>query len=174
MLTPNGENESLIPLTKKFDNLVVIRSLTKLFSIPGLRLGYMIGSSKIFQNLNKLRDPWPVNSLAIQAGIKLLRSKDEYKKWIMKIHTWIKIEKQWLTDELKKISQIKVHESSTNFFLIESQNSLMDAINYLSRKKILIRECSSFKFLDEKWARISLQTRKKNQIIALELYNFFL
>ena len=74
----------------------------------------------------------------------------------------------------RKINQIKVHDSSTNFFLIESQHSLIESINYLSRKKILIRECSSFKFLDDKWARISLQTHKKNQIIALELYNSFL
>ena len=173
-LTPNGENESLIPLTKRFDNLIVIRSLTKLFSIPGLRLGYMISNSKICQNLNNLRDPWPVNSLAIQAGIKLLSNKEEYKKWLVKIHKWINIEKEWLTDELKKISQIKVHESSTNFFLIESQDSLVECINYLSRKKILIRECSSFRFLDDNWARISLQTHKRNQIIALELHKFFL
>jgi len=173
-LTPNGENESLIPLTKKFDNLIVIRSLTKLFSIPGLRLGYMISSSAICQNLNNLRDPWPVNSLAIQAGIKLLSSKEKYKKWIMKIHSWVNIEKKWLTDELKKISQIKVHESSTNFFLIQSEDSLMEVINYLSRKKILIRECSSFRSLDDKWARISLQTHNNNQIIALELHKFFL
>ena len=173
-LTPNGKSESLIPLTKKFDNLIVIRSLTKLFSIPGLRLGYLISSSKICQNLNNLRDPWPVNSLAIQAGIKLLSSKKEYKKWIMKINKWINTEKRWLTDELKKISQIKVHESSTNFFLIESKSSLIEAINYLSRKKILIRECSSFRFLDDKWARISLQTHEKNQKIADEFYNFFL
>ena len=173
-LTPSGENESLIPLTKKFENLIVIRSLTKLFSIPGLRLGYMISSSKICESLNILRDPWPVNSLAIQAGLKLLSSKEEYQKWIMKIHTWINIEKKWLTDELKKISQIKVHKSSTNFFLIESQNSLIEGINYLSSKKILIRECSSFRFLDEKWARISLQTHEKNKLIALELYKFFL
>ena len=172
-LSPNGENESLIPLTKRFDNLIVIRSLTKLFSIPGLRLGYMISSSKICQNLNNLRDPWPVNSLAIQAGIKLLSSEEEYKKWLMKVHRWIKTEKQCLTDELKKINQIKVHESSTNFFLIESEHSLMECINYLSRKKILIRECSSFRFLDDKWARISLQTHERNQIIALELYKFF-
>ncbi len=172
-LTPNGENESLIPLTKKFDNLIVIRSLTKLFSIPGLRLGYMISSSKICQNLNRLRDPWPVNSLAIQAGIKLLSRKEEYEKWIKKIHAWINIEKQWLTNELKKISQIKVHESTTNFLLIESKDSLMESINYLSSKKILIRECSSFRFLDDKWARISLQTHEKNQIIAIELYKFF-
>ena len=172
-LTPNGENESLIPLTKKFNNLIIIRSLTKLFSIPGLRLGYMISSSTICQKLNYLRDPWPVNSIAIQAGIKLLRSKEEYKKWIMKIHKWINTEKEWLNNELKKISQIKVHESSTNFFLIESQHSLIESINYLSRKKILIRECSSFRFLDDKWARISLQTHEKNQIIAIELYKFF-
>ena len=173
-ITPNGENESLIPLTKKFDNLIVIRSLTKLFSIPGLRLGYMISSPKICQNLNSLRDPWPVNSLAIQAGVKLLSSKEEYKKWIIKIHKWINIEKQWLTDKLKKIRQIKVHESTTNFFLIESKDSLKESINYLSTKQILIRECSSFKFLDDKWARISLQTHKKNKKIALELYKFFL
>jgi len=173
-LTPNGENESLIPLTKKFDNLIVIRSLTKLFSIPGLRLGYMISSSKICQNLNNLRDPWPVNSLAINAGIKLLSSSEEYKKWIRKIHTWINIEKQWLTNELKKISKLKVHESSTNFFLIESQNSLIDCINYLSSKNIIIRECSSFRCLDDNWARISLQTHEKNQLIALEIYKYFL
>ncbi len=172
-LTPNGENESLIPLTKRFDNLIVIRSLTKLFSIPGLRLGYIISSSTICQNLNRLRDPWPVNSLAIQAGIKLLSSNEEYEKWIRKIHAWINIEKQWLTSELKKISQIKVHESTTNFFLIESKDSLMESINYLSSKKILIRECSSFRFLDDKWARISLQTHEKNQIIAKELYKSF-
>ena len=173
-LAPNGENESLIPLTKKFDNLIVIRSLTKLFSIPGLRLGYMISSSTICQNLNRLRDPWPVNSLAIQAGIKLLSNEEEYKKWIMQIHKWIDIEKKWLTDELKKISNIKVYESSTNFFLIKSKHSLINCINYLSRKKILIRECSSFRFLDNKWARISIQTHEKNKIIALELYKFFL
>jgi len=173
-LAPNGENESLIPLTKKFDNLIVIRSLTKLFSMPGLRLGYMIGSQRICQNLNKLRDPWPINSLAIHAGIKLLSSQEEYRKWIMKIHKWINIDKKWFTNELKKINQIKVHESSANFFLIESQHSLTEVINYLSRKKILIRECSSFRFLDDKWARISLQTHEKNQIIALELYKFFL
>ena len=103
----------------------MIRSLTKLFSIPGLRLGYMIGSAKICQNLNRLRDPWPVNSIAIQAGIKLLSNKEEYEKWIRKIHTWINIEKQWLTNKLKKISQIKVHKSTTNFLLIESKDSLI-------------------------------------------------
>ena len=172
-ITPNGEKESLIPLINKFDNLIIIRSLTKLFSIPGLRLGYIICSASICKNLNNLRDPWPVNSLAMQAGIKLLSSQEEYKKWIIKIHKWINIEKKWLTMELQKINKIKVHESSTNFFLIESKDSLKSIINYLAKKRILIRECSSFRYLDDKWARISLQTHAGNQKIAFEFYKFF-
>ena len=50
----------------------------------------------------------------------------------------------------------------------------MDGINYLSKKNILIRECSSFRNLDDNWARISLQTHEKNQIIALEIHKYFL
>tara|TARA_Y100000589_G_C27184633_1_gene642145 strand:- start:1325 stop:2407 length:1083 start_codon:yes stop_codon:yes gene_type:complete len=173
-ITPNGENESLIPLTKEYDNLIIIRSLTKLFSIPGLRLGYMISSPKRLENLNNLRDPWPVNSLAIQVGIELLNQKNEYKKWTKKIHKWINVEKKWLSNELEKIEPLKVHESSTNFFLIESKNSLFKNINYLEKRGILIRECSSFKSLGNNWARISLQTHHKNKLIAKEFQKSFL
>ena len=173
-ITPNGENESLIPLTKKYDNLIVIRSLTKLFSIPGLRLGYMIGTSKIIDNLNKLRDPWPLNTFAIETGIKLLINKSEYKKWIEKIHNWINIEKSWFYMELMKIGKLKVHKSTTNFFLIESEQSLTENINYLGQRGILIRECSSFRSLNDKWARISIQSHKKNEIIADEIQKSFL
>ncbi len=173
-ITPNGEVESLIQLTKKYKNLIVIRSLTKLFSIPGLRLGYMVGPSKILENLNNLRDPWPLNSLAIGVGIRLLKNKEKYTIWTKKIHTWIDVEKKLLSEELMKIEKIKVHESSTNFFLIESESSLTENINYLAKKGILIRECSSFRGLGNNWARISLQTHKKNKTIAIELHKSFL
>ena len=172
-ITPNGDRESLVPLTKKYKNLIVIRSLTKLFSIPGLRLGYMIGSPDILEKLNNLRDPWPLNSFAITAGIEILSNEYEYKLWTKKIHNWVHSEKKFLTKELMKIKSIKVHKSSTNFFLIESKNSLNKNINYLAKRGIFIRECSSFRSLDNKWARISLQTHKNNKTIALELQNSF-
>ena len=173
-ITPKGEKESLIPLIKSFDNLIVIRSLTKLFSIPGIRLGYLLGPAKTLQKLNQKRDPWPLNSFAIRAGITLLNHKDEYQKWIKKIHKWILKEKSWIYPELKKINNLRVYDSSTNFFLIESDFALNHNINYLARKGIIIRECASFRTLNEKWARISLQTHIKNKKIVKEIQSSFL
>ena len=172
-ITPNGEKESLIPLTKKYDNLLVIRSLTKLFNIAGLRLGYIIGSSEKLKKWNIKRDPWPLNSFAIKAGIELLSNKILYEEWTSKIHEWVNTEKNWVSNELSKIKNLKVHNSSTNFFLIESKFSLSSNITYLENKGILIRECTSFRSLNENWARISLQTRKNNKILCKEIQNSF-
>ena len=172
-ITPNGEKESLIPLTKIYDNLLVIRSLTKLFNIAGLRLGYVIGASEKLKKWNIKRDPWPLNSFAIKAGIELLSNKILYEEWTSKIHNWVNTEKNWVYNELSKIKNLKVHNSSTNFFLIESKFSLSSNIHYLEKKGILIRECNSFRFLNEKWARISLQTRKNNKILCKEIQNSF-
>ncbi len=172
-ITPNGDKESLIPLIKKYDNLLVLRSLTKIFNIPGLRLGYVIGSSKILKKWKINRDPWPLNSFAIKAGIELLNNKKFYDKWTRQIHRWINIERERVTKKLSKIENLKVHNSSTNFFLIESKTSLSQNIKYLENKGILLRECSSFRFLDDKWARISLQNKKNNTVLCNEIQNSF-
>ena len=172
-ITPNGERESLIPLIKKYDNLLILRSLTKIFNIPGLRLGYVIGSSKKLTQWKINRDPWPLNSFAIKAGIDLLSNKKFYEQWTRQIHRWINIEKQRVYEKLSKIEKLKVHNSSTNFFLIESKTSLSPNIKYLENKGILLRECTSFRFLDEKWARISLQSRENNTLLCKEIQNSF-
>ena len=173
-LTPNGESESLIPLIKKYDNLIVIRSLTKLFAIAGVRLGYVVSAPIIIKKLNMKRDPWPLNSFAIKAGIKLLENKKRYTLWTNQIHNWINYEKNWITSNLDKIKQLKVHNSATNFFLIESTTSLTKNIIYLANRGILIRECSSFRSLSDKWARISLQNTANNKKLVEEIHNSFL
>ena len=172
-ITPNGEKESLIPLTKTYKNLLVIRSLTKLFNMAGLRLGYVIGSTEKLKQWDIKRDPWPLNSFAIKAGIDLLSNRIFYKEWTKRIHYWINTEKKSISNELSKIKNLIVHSSSTNFFLIESKFSLSSNIDYLRNKGILIRECSSFRFLNENWARISLQSSKNNKILCREIQNSF-
>jgi len=172
-ITPNGEKESLIPLTLKYDNLLILRSLTKIFNIPGLRLGYVIGSSKKLNQWQSNRDPWPLNSFAIKAGIDLLSNKKFYEQWTSQIHRWINVERERVYEKLSKIEPLKVHNSSTNFFLIESKTSLSSNIKYLENKGILLRECTSFRYLDERWARISLQSKKNNSLLCKEIQNSF-
>tara|TARA_Y100001933_G_scaffold65159_1_gene65545 strand:- start:5 stop:1090 length:1086 start_codon:yes stop_codon:yes gene_type:complete len=173
-ITPNGENESLIPLIGAYDNLIVIRSLTKLFSIPGIRLGYLVSSSKKLELINKSRDPWPLNCFAIKAGKTLLKNQKNYNNWIKKIHNWIQIERPLFFNALSKNNKLKVHFTSTNFFLIESQKSFLPNIDYLESRGILIRECASFRSLNENWARISIQTHENNKKIANEIQKSFL
>ena len=103
--------------------------MTKIFNIPGLRLGYVIGSSKKLKQWKSKRDPWPLNSFAIKACIDLLSNKKFFEQWTKKIHNWINIEKQIVYEKLSKIQNLKVHNSSTNFFLIESKTSLSPNIN---------------------------------------------
>ena len=79
-ITPNGDKESLIPLTQRFDNLLVLRSLQISSISLRLRLGYVIGSSKTLKQWNINRDPWPLNSFAIKGGIGYILRKTEYIK----------------------------------------------------------------------------------------------
>ena len=72
-LTPEGENESIIDLTKNYKNLVVIRSLTKFLGIAGLRIGYAITNSDRLLKWKEIRDPWPVNTLAINATNMIMK-----------------------------------------------------------------------------------------------------
>ncbi len=164
-LVPNGESQSLIPLVINNPNLIVIRSLTKLFAIAGLRLGYAIGTAKRLEQWQSWRDPWPLNGLASTAGYWLMNDHQTLNKWTKKIHQWLSREGPWLEASLNHFPGIHSHPSSTNFQLIESKSSLIELREMLSRKNILLRDCRSFESLGENWLRISLQTRKNNMRI---------
>ena len=165
-LVPNGEEESLIPLVNSYSNLIVLRSLTKLFSIAGLRLGYAISSTARLEQWQSYRDPWPMNGLAIAVGIKLMTEQDILRNQITKVQNWVEREGAWLDTNLKNLTGIKTHPSSTNFQLIEGKTSLVNFREILSRHNILLRDCRSFKGLGEKWLRISLQTKSNNRQIV--------
>ena len=171
-LVPNGEKESMIPLVYKYKNLIVIRSLTKLFAIAGLRLGYAISNSKRLEEWNQWRDPWPLNNLAIEAGNMIMRDKSFLNKWCAKVHEWVKVEGKWMYSKLNTINQLKAHPSSINFLLIESNHSLTKMRRDLTKQNILLRDCRSFRNLDDKWLRISLQKRKENKYIIRNLKKF--
>ncbi len=164
-LVPQGEQQSLIPLVNDYPNLIVLRSLTKLFSIAGLRLGYAISSISRIEQWQKWRDPWPVNGLAIAIGTKLMTEAHILNNHIKKVQDWVHQEGAWLQTNLQDLPGITCHSSSTNFQLIESNNSLVQFRESLARNNILLRDCRSFIGLGENWLRISLQSKSNNRQI---------
>ncbi|MBW3041259.1 pyridoxal phosphate-dependent aminotransferase [Prochlorococcus marinus] len=165
-IVPGGENQSIIDLTKSHKNLIVIRSLTKLFGIAGLRIGYAITNADRLLEWCKVRDPWPVNILAINATNMIMKDSKIHKKRLNKIHRWVEEEGNWLNQSLLKFSSLSPLPSTTNFQLIKSKNSVLSLLKNLKKRGILLRDCRSFNNLGENWFRISLQKRKQNiQII---------
>ena len=171
-LTPGGEHQSIIDLTKNYKNLIVIRSLTKFFCIAGLRVGYAVTNSDRLSEWKKIRDPWPVNTLAINATNMIMKDSKMQKKRLSKIHRWVGEEGKWLHQSLSDFSTIKPLPSTTNFQLIKSDSSILNLIENLKRRGILLRDCRSFINLNEQWIRISLQKRKQNNHIINTLKDY--
>ncbi len=171
-LTPGGENQSIIDLTKSYKNLIVIRSLTKFLGVAGLRIGYAVANPDRLLKWKEIRDPWPVNTLAINATNLIMKESKMHKKRLNKIHRWIEEEGNWLHKSLSDFSTIKPLPSTTNFQLIKSDSSILKLIENLKQRGILLRDCRSFRNLGENWFRISLQKRKQNIKIITTLKDY--
>ena len=165
-LVPNGEEQSLIPLAATSPNLVVIRSLTKLYGIAGVRLGYVVAQPERLQRWASWRDPWPLNAVASSVGQALLRCPKRYDVWVHRVQRWTATEGAWLHHQLALLPGISSLPSAANYLLIRSEHSLQPLREALEqRHRILLRDCRSFEGLDETWLRIGYQSRRGNRRI---------
>ena len=169
-LVPGGEAQSLIPLLPMHPNLVVIRSLTKLYGIAGLRLGYALGHPERLARWASWRDPWPVNGLAAAVGERLLADPAAYRRWCAKVQRWTAREGAWLQAALAQLPGITPLPSAANFLLIHGDSSLVSLRERMERHhRILLRDCRSFEGLGESWLRIGYQSRRNNRRILRAL-----
>ena len=169
-LVPDGEKQSLIPLVVEHPNLVVIRSLTKLYGIAGLRLGYAIAQPERLQRWAQWRDPWPVNGIASAVAEQLLASPQKYQRWCRRAQAWVAKEGAWMQQQLAQLSGITPMPSAANFLLIRADQSLVPLREAVEqRHRILLRDCRSFEGLGECWLRIGLQSRRNNRRIIRAL-----
>ncbi len=156
---------------KEYDNLIVVKSLTKNFAIPGLRLAYLVASKALASNIRFYKPPWSVNALAIEAGKYLLAHKEE----ILPNLNIYKTNKNKLVKSLQQIRGIKIYDSETSFFLIElEKGTALELKNYLiSRFGILIRDASNFRGLNQSFIRIATLSETKNQLLidALKIWS---
>jgi threonine-phosphate decarboxylase len=144
-------------------NLIIVKSLTKNFAIPGLRLGYLITNKGLVQNIEFYKAPWTVNSLAIEAGKYLLKHKGE----ILPPVNYYKSTTEKFMENLKQISGLKILPSKTSYFLIKLEKGSSNELkNYLIKEfGLLIRDASNFRGLNSSYIRVATQTEEKNQLL---------
>ncbi|MEE8185926.1 MAG: threonine-phosphate decarboxylase CobD [Thermodesulfobacteriota bacterium] len=166
------EEESIKEVAAIRDNLIVLRSMTKFFSMAGLRLGYIVAHKEIISSFAHFSPPWSVNTLAIIAGVESLRDMD----YIQRSKKWLRAEKSFVQERLEHIPYLKAYPSEANFLLVRI---MLDGIKardiqeYLLKEGILIRDCGSFTGLGEDFFRIAIRERVENKILLDKLERFF-
>jgi threonine-phosphate decarboxylase len=156
-LVPDHD-ESVVKSIKKFENLFILRSLTKSFGLAGLRIGYGLGSSQIISPLQKIKIPWNVSNIAQGAASAAIC----YHPFLDKTRKLIKKEKNFISSKLAASKNFTCFNSSTNFILVKTKTKSKVLQKKLLKHKILIRDCSTFHGLDQNYIRIAVKTRKEN------------
>ena len=156
---PPWEQETLIDAVEEFPNLVILRSLTKFYSLPGLRLGCAIAHPDILGRWQLLRDPWPVNALAAAAAAAVVRDTVfERQTW-----DWLPVARRELFEGLANLPGLQPIAGAANFLLVESSMSVsLIQKSLLQRHRILIRDCLSFPELGDRFFRVAVRSRAEN------------
>jgi threonine-phosphate decarboxylase len=154
-------DECFLPFTsaeslKSLPHVLVLKAFTKIFSMAGLRLGYMLnGDSAIISSVRDYAQAWSVSSLAQIAGVAAL---EDCPGWMKRTIETVKTEREYLTMRLRGL-ELKVYDSDANFILIHSEKPLYEP---LLKQGILVRNCANFKGLGENYIRIAVKLRDEN------------
>lgn len=130
-------DSSTVSLTKKYDNLIVVKTFSKAFGLAGLRLGYFVANKKIVEVFNQvLQYPYPLNTLAIEAGIASLDKVDQMKE----AAEIIKSERKKIIENLSKYDAFTVFDSKANFVLFDAKGADKRVFTALVEQGISIRK----------------------------------
>ncbi|NJR39468.1 MAG: threonine-phosphate decarboxylase [Leptolyngbyaceae cyanobacterium CSU_1_4] len=153
------QQQSLMALITQYPNLVILRSLTKFYSLPGLRLGYAIAHPDRLQRWQEWRDPWSVNVLAEAAAIAVLQDR----AFQQQTYDWLEHTRSPFYQQLANISGLQPFPGAANYFLIQSDYPVLQLQQeLLQQHQVLIRDCTSFTELGDRYFRIAIRTPLEN------------
>jgi threonine-phosphate decarboxylase len=166
---------TLVPALDRLPNLVVLRSLTKIFALPGLRLGYLIVPARVseFFQAHARPAPWSVNSLAQIAALAAL----DDSAYLGRTHAWLEAERDRFFGQLAGFStELEPVPAELNFTLLRLKGPGLTSgrlASGLARKGIAVRDASNFVGLDEHYIRVAVRTRRQNQQFVETLASLF-
>jgi threonine-phosphate decarboxylase len=155
-----------------YSNLWVVTSLTKLWALPGLRLGFLTGPRDGIKSLTQNGDPWRVNALAQRAGLYCLSCTNYLQQSV----DLVRKEREFLLWHLQDIKELRVFPGEANFLLLRGEKagfSSADIYRYLASRGILIRNAENYPGLDQRYFRIAVRRREDNVRLLQELQNYF-
>ncbi|MCM1136447.1 MAG: aminotransferase class I/II-fold pyridoxal phosphate-dependent enzyme [Clostridium sp.] len=151
-------NNSMLEEVRQFENLLLVRAFTKIFAIPGVRLGYLICSNgPLLEKIGRQLPEWNLSCFAQAAGQVCAVEK----AYLNKTADYVAGERKFLTDGLKRRG-IAVVSGEANFLLVYSSEELYEK---LLSKGILIRDCGNFRGLSKGFYRIAVKSRKENEAL---------
>ena len=148
-------------MVNEYENLFVIRSVTKFYGMAGIRFGYGLASNSLVKKLEDVRLPWSINGLACFATLAAFSDKD----FIRNTKVVMAENRLELAKELGEIEGLHVYPSTTNFLLVKIQKGKITSTNLkeaLTKQRILIRDCCTFMGLDDHYFRITIRSAKDN------------
>ena len=150
-------------LVKDFDNVIILRSMSKGYSLAGLRFGYAIAQPDLIAGLIKLKDSYNVDAVAIAVAAAAIRDRDYFQKTVEKV----KAERKRLTGQLRNLG-FDVPDSSSNFILVECKNSkAAEVYEKLIRRNIYVRYFAYPQLKDK--LRITIGTAEQNDTLLSAL-----
>ena len=139
------------------ENVIVLRSGSPFYGLPGLRLGFMIASSDLCTQADSVREPWTVSAIAQRAGVALFDSQLD----VAAMRETAIAERERVRDALSRVSGLRVFRSQANFLLLRITKPGLQSSKLCERmlsQKMLIRNAAGFRGLDSRFVRVSIRT----------------
>jgi len=157
-----SDKVTAIPLTEFYNNIIILRGISKFFAAPGLRLGYAVcGNHDLLKEINQKKNPWTINTLAAIAG-EIMFSDDDY---ISKTREIISSERKRVCKLLSANKNYKLYQAHANFVLVKILNDDItseDVFDAAIRQNLMVRDCSTFPFLSNKYFRFCFMNPEDN------------
>lgn len=163
------EEASLKKDLAHFPHLLLLRSLTKCFALPGLRVGYALGSPELLARLSPWKEPWSLNALGEAAAVAALADREYQERFRVLVPRW----REELRKGLEKLGALRVFPGAANYLLVRLLDSGLTAPVLTARllqERIAIRDCSSFRGLGPAFIRLAVRRPEEHRVLleALE------
>ncbi|MCK5684502.1 aminotransferase class I/II-fold pyridoxal phosphate-dependent enzyme [bacterium] len=152
----------------RLKNLIVLSSMSKIFRIPGLRTGFLSACRNIVEKVICYSQPWSVNSLAQAVINDIFDHPEKIEPFYNKTRVFIKREKEVFLDSVNNIPGLQIFDSKTYFTLAKLTGNIRskEFCAKIGKDKVLIRDCTNFTGLSDRYVRFSLKTREENLNLA--------